>query len=203
MTPEEKESLLDRYVTGYPMSTDEEMVVQQLLRTDRSFREEYSLRQTLLEAGIQQRRAAWASRQRNRVVTDRQTAFPMSWVAAASVLLLLGIGLIWRPWQPGSGDPTNGDATLYRLGNNQLGLAGNDTLAVGTIHWEIIQAPENSYDFSQLDTLRIFAVDPDQWKKYPLRLTSLSEIRYQLEVGNRTYMLEQGRSIRLPLTPVR
>lgn len=203
MTPEEKDQLLDRYVAGHPMSTDEETGVQKLLRTDPDFRTEYRLRQTLLEAGIRQRRAAWEARQRTQPAPARPAAFPMRWAAAACVLLLLGLGLVWWTQQPRDPEPLMGSTALFRSNDTQLGLAGNDSSAVGRVAWVVTKGSENSYEFSQLDTLRIFATDPGQWADQTWRLMSLSEVRYRLKVGNRTYLLEQGRSVRLPLRPER
>lgn len=202
ITPEEKDQLLDRYVAGHPMGADEDALVRQLLNTDPAFRDEYHLRQTLLEAGIQQRRAAWEARQNRRPLPVERPVFPMRWAAAASVVLLLGLGMRWWVRTTGTG-PLTGQAPLFEQRDTQLGLAGSDSAAVGTVTWVVTRADRNEYEFSQPDTLRIFSTTPGQWKNQTWRITRLSEVRYQLRVGRETYRLEQGRSLHLPLEPGR
>ncbi|MBO0950913.1 hypothetical protein [Fibrella forsythiae] len=199
MTSDEKDNLLDRYVSGQPMSADEEAQVDQLVTTDPDFKIDYILRRELFETGKRERRAAWEAGSQVRSLPVKRTMFPMRWIAAASVILLLGIGLVWwiRPFD--DDQPFSGQALLFEQQGTQLGLAGQDSLAVGTVAWVVTKAPDNAYEFSQLDTLRIFTTSPDLWKDQDWQLTSLSEVRYRLRVGNRTYALEQGRSIRLPL----
>lgn len=199
MNSEEKDNLLDRYITGQPMSADEETQVNKLLDTDADFRAEYWSRQDLFDAGRRERRAAWEARPHMHLPTERKV-FPMRWAAAASVVLVLGLGLLWFQ-QPDRNGPLTGNAPLFNQQDVQIGLAGNDSSAAGTVVWIVTKSPENQYEFSQLDTLRIFATDPGQWRGKTWRLTSLSEVRYQLQVDNKTYLLEQGRTMRLPLEP--
>lgn len=202
MTSEEKDELLDRYVAGQPMSVDEEARINQLLDTDPGFRTEYRLRQELFEAGKRERRVAWEARQRVQPRPVERTVFPMRWAAAASVVLLLSLGLLWWTRTTNSQPRILMDqAPLFEQRDTQLGLAGSDSSAVGTITWVVTEADEDQYEFSQPDTLRIFSTDPDQWKDQTWRIIRLSEVRYQLRVGSKTYPLEQGRNLRLPLEP--
>lgn len=200
MTSEEKDNLLDRYVTGQPMSVEEEDQVNKWLDTDTDFRLAYRLQQQLFDAGRRQRRSEWNIRQQTRPIPAPKTAFPMRWAAAASVVLLLGIGLVWWVRSSNTDQMLVGQADLFEQRDTQLGLAPNDS-AVGKVEWSVTKASRNEYEFRQVDTLRLFSTQPAEWNGQTLQIIRLSEVRYQLRVGNKTYLLEQGRNLRLPLEP--
>ncbi|GAB4015111.1 hypothetical protein GCM10028808_39570 [Spirosoma migulaei] len=202
MDSEEKDELLDRYAAGHPLNADEEAQVELLLKTDPEFREGYRLRQALFEAGIQQRRVAWEAWQQIHPVplAPKTMAFPMSWVAAASVALLLGIGLIWWQRTPRTADLITGQAAVFEPQDSQLGLTPSDSVSTYTT-WIVTKAENIGYEFAQPDTLHIFSPNPDQWRGKTLQLVRLSEVRYRLRVDRETYLLQQGRTLRLPLEP--
>lgn len=199
MNSDEKDSLLDRYVSGQPMGADEETQVNRLLATDADFRAEYRFRQELFDAGRRERQAAWDARPRVQPTLER-TTFPMSWAAAASVVLVLGLGLFWWLRQTDN-QPLTGKVPLFEQTDTQLGLTGSDSLAVGMITWTLTKANANEYEFGQPDVLHLFSTSPKAWKDKTWRMTRLSEVRYRLQVGSQIYLLEQGRDMHLPLEP--
>lgn len=200
MTAEEKDNLLDRYVAGHPMNDAEEATVRHLLTSDPGFRTEYQLRQELYAFGQRERRAAWEARLAEHPIPVERRVFPMRWAAAASVALLIGIGLIWQ-LQSSTDQVFTGQAAVFEQRGNQLNLAGSDSAAVGSIAWVVTKSETNQYEFGQADTLRVFATDPSQWENQAWQLIRLSEVRYRLRVGTKTYPLKQGRTVHLPLVP--
>lgn len=191
--------LLDRYLAGESITDEQKKQVEQWLHQEPSLRNKARLLLQMHDWGRYQRQTAWVNRPQ-----IRPLARPFAWAAAASVVLIAGIGVWWYN-QSSDSRPLTGDRTIiqkvpvYEKRDVQLGFAKSGRPADSTVlvQNQVLQAyPE--YRFANYDTLQIRVsakMANQQW--YIVRV---NEVDYRLASDSVVYPLELGRQLWLPMT---